>query len=248
MHPMPELTLMTWRDVEAYLERSRLILIPIGSTEQHGPNGLLGTDRITAEAIARRVGDHIDALVAPTISVGMALHHLAFPGTISLRPETLIAVIRDYVWSLHHTGFRQFLFINGHGGNIATGRAAFSGIREQLADAVLEWRNWWEDSPEIDRLVAEYFGDRHGSHATPSEISMTMAVYPGAVRPIEGPMELESCRPRGIPGSARFREIYPDGRIGSDPSLSDPEPGEALLAAATRRISAVATSLTPEIA
>ena len=87
------LELLTWREAERYLERSRLILLPIGSTEQHGPNGLLGTDFITAETVAHQAAGLIDALVAPTIPVGMALHHLAFAGSMSLRPETLAAVL-----------------------------------------------------------------------------------------------------------------------------------------------------------
>ena len=75
-----QLQLKTWRFVEDYLKDKTGIIIPIGSTEQHGPIGLIGTDAICAEVIARGVGDATGALVAPTISVGMAQHHLAFPG------------------------------------------------------------------------------------------------------------------------------------------------------------------------
>ncbi|HEX2890383.1 creatininase family protein, partial [Vineibacter terrae] len=75
------LQLVTWPDVEQYLKTSTGIIIPIGSTEQHGPNGLVGTDALTAEFIAQGVGDKTGALVTPTISVGMAQHHLGFPGS-----------------------------------------------------------------------------------------------------------------------------------------------------------------------
>src|SRR5690349_8858776 len=118
----------TWSEVEAYLRRSRGIIVPIGSTEQHGPNGLIGTDAICAEVIAEGVGEAADALVAPTIAVGMAQHHLGFAGSMTLRPTTLIAVVRDMVESLMRHGFDRFFFINGHGGNIATVTAAFSEI------------------------------------------------------------------------------------------------------------------------
>jgi hypothetical protein len=80
-----QLALCTWQEVEAYLKRSTGIIIPIGSTEQHGPNGLIGTDAICAEVFAREVGKQADAMVAPTISVGMAQHHLAFPGSMTPR-------------------------------------------------------------------------------------------------------------------------------------------------------------------
>src|SRR5512139_1750312 len=110
------LHLITWLEVETYLNHSKGIILPIGSTEQHGPTGLIGTDAICAEAIARGVGEATQAMVAPTINVGMALHHMAFPGSISLRPSTLILVIRDYLMSLAKAGFTKFFFINGHGG------------------------------------------------------------------------------------------------------------------------------------
>ncbi len=69
------LQLSTWPEVEAYLTSSPGIIFPIGSTEQHGPTGLIGTDAICAEAVARGVGEATGALVGPTINVGMALHH-----------------------------------------------------------------------------------------------------------------------------------------------------------------------------
>ena len=86
---------------------SKGIILPLGSTEQHGPTGAIGTDAITAEAIALAVSKQTGVLVTPTQSYGMAEHHLGFPGTMSLQPLTLLKVIHDLVLSLAKNGFER---------------------------------------------------------------------------------------------------------------------------------------------
>jgi creatinine amidohydrolase len=226
------LHLSSWPEVETYLQKSSGIIIPIGSTEQHGPTGLIGTDAITAEGIAIEVGNLTNALVAPTINVGMALHHADFPGTISLRPSTLILVIRDYLTCLARSGFTKFFFINGHGGNIATLKAAYSELYAHLADLKIpnadrvecQTANWFM-SGSVYRLAKELYGDREGSHATPSEVAVTQYLYPDAIKSVLlDPKNLS--QERKILGAADFRRRYPDGRMGSDPSLATPEHGK----------------------
>lgn len=237
-----QLHLQTWEEVEAYLKRSKGIIIPIGSTEQHGPNGLIGTDAICSEVIGRRVGEAAEALVGPTISVGMAQHHLGFAGSVTLRPTTLIAVIRDYVVSLSRHGFERFYFLNGHGGNIATTGAAFSEIYAESSmmrpgsntPAIrCRLKNWWEN-PGVKAISAELFGDREGSHATPSEVSVTQFAYPEAIkRKGMGPI---GPKQRNFADADDYRRLFPDGRIGSDPTLASPEHGARLVEAAVRDI------------
>ncbi len=230
-----QLHLSTWSEVESYLKRSTGIIIPIGSTEQHGPNGLVGTDAICAEVFAREVGKVADAMVAPTLSVGMAQHHLAFAGSMTLRPSTMIAVIRDWVASLSRHGFDRFFFLNGHGGNIATTTAAFSEI---YADASLAppghnvpsirctIKNWWE-APSARRLSNSLFPGEEGSHATPSEVSVTFHAYPEAIKQAE--MSPRVAPQGGFTDAADYRGRFPDGRIGSNPALATAAHGKTIM-------------------
>ena len=232
----------TWLEVEAYLTRSQGLIIPIGSTEQHGPTGLIGTDAICAESIAQGVGEATEAIVAPTINVGMALHHTAFPGSISLRPSTLILVIRDYLTSLARAGFTKFFFINGHGGNVATLKAAFSESYQVLADLNLpnadrvqcRLANWYMCG-SVYKLAHELYGNQEGSHATPSEVALTQYVYPDSIK--QAPLAPEVASGHSIYGAIDFRRKYPDGRMGSNPALATPEHGKQLYELAVKELS-----------
>jgi creatinine amidohydrolase len=228
-----QLHLQTWPEVEAYLQTSRAIILPIGSTEQHGPIGVIGTDAICAEIIARGVGEAASALVGPTIGIGMAQHHLGFPGSITLRPSTLIAMLRDIVESLARHGFERFYFLNGHGGNIATLAAAFSEIYAarslspagSVAPVKCRLRNWWQGQG-VGQLARELYGDAEGSHATPSEVAVTQFAYPEAIKSAAlDPV----IAPRGdFSDAADYRQKFPDGRIGSNSALATPEAGRRL--------------------
>ena len=236
------LHLSTWSEVEAYLNQSQGIILPIGSTEQHGPTGLIGTDAICAEVISKGVGETVQALVVPTINVGMALHHTGFPGTISLRPTTMIQVIRDYIVCLTKAGFTKFFFINGHGGNIATLKAAFSETYAHLADLNIinaeqvkcKVGNWFMCS-SVYKLAKELYGNEEGSHATPSEVALTQYIYPEAIK--QAPLSEDVASGYPIYSAADFRRRYPDGRMGSNPALATPEHGKQFYELAVKELS-----------
>ena len=228
------LQLRSWPEVEGYLERCKGVIVPLGSTEQHGPTGAIGTDALTAEAVALEVGRRSGVLVTPAQAFGMAEHHLGFPGTISLQPSTLLAVLHDLVLSLARHGFERIYVINGHGGNIATCRAAFAqahGTATARGLAVAprlrcKLANWFM-APEAMALARELYGDREGHHATPSEIALTLHLEPSLQakqRPLPEPA------PAGpIHGPEDFRRRHPDGRMGSDPFLASAEHGARFL-------------------
>jgi creatinine amidohydrolase len=103
-----------WPEIEAYLERDDVVLLPVGSTEQHGPHLPVMTDAAEAIAVAVGAGKRAGVLVAPPVWYGWTPHHMAYPGTITLRPETLTALIEDVGQSLVHHGFKRILILNGH--------------------------------------------------------------------------------------------------------------------------------------
>ena len=226
------LHLSTWQETEAFLSRSTTIIIPIGSNEQHGPTGLLGTDWLCPEIIAHEAQKTGDMLVGPTFNIGMAQHHLGFPGTISLRPSTFIAAIGDWTRSLAGHGFEKIYFLNGHGGNVATIEAAFSELYAEASFAgrprgfAMKLKNWW-DLKGVMGLAGRQFPTGHGSHATPSEIAVTQWAYPHAIKTVAYAPQIAPTGP--IRESLDFRARYPDGRMGSDPAQASPEKGGDLV-------------------
>jgi creatinine amidohydrolase len=237
------LQLRTWPQVEEYLRGCRGVILPLGSTEQHGPTGAIGTDAMTAEAVALEVGRRTGVLVAPVQAYGMAEHHLGFPGTISLQPATLLAVLHDVVLSLARHGFERIFVINGHGGNIATARAAFAQAHGSAAArglpvaARLRCRlaNWFLAGP-VMKEARELYGDREGHHATPSEIALTLHLEPSLVTSQRALPEPATAGP--IHGPEDFRRRHPDGRMGSDPFLARAEHGARFLDLAAASLAA----------
>src|ERR1700730_8472795 len=230
------LALSTWPEIEEWLRRCTTVVIPIGSNEQHGPTGLLGTDWLCPEIIAHEVhrrGDEI--LVAPTFNIGMAQHHLGFPGTISLRPATFQAAIGDWIGSLSRHGFERMYFLNGHGGNIASIEAAFSesyahySFAAKVCPYMLKLCSWWQ-LPGIAAITDKMFPSGHGAHATPSEIAITQWAYPDSIKTANYAPQIAPMGP--IREALDFRLRPPDGRMGSDPLQASPEKGGELVALA----------------
>lgn len=220
---------MSWEEVKEYLERDDRIVLPLGSTEEHGRHLGLGTDSIEAEAIARGVGQATNVAVAPPLNYGMALSQLGFAGTVSLKPTTLIAVLEDIFRSLYRHGFRRVLVVNGHGGNTASLMSAVQMVTQDLVGLRVKNFEWWTDQ-EAYRVVIEMMGEQVGSHASPGETAFMLAVRPSAVKlnrltghdaPLKPSREITTVR--------NFVQKYPDGIMGRDPGKSTREVGEALL-------------------
>src|SRR5690625_862626 len=106
---------LTTEEAREFCAAGGVVVVPIGATEQHGPHLPLGTDFTMAHTVATKAAEQVDGvLVTPPIWTGFSPHHMQFTGTVSLRAETLMAVVRDVAESLWRHGFRRILFLNGH--------------------------------------------------------------------------------------------------------------------------------------
>lgn len=179
---------MTSAEVRSAIDAGRHdVVVPCGAVEQHGRHLPLDVDAVHAERLALEVAERLGtALVAPTIRVGVSPHHMAFAGTISLRPETFEAVYVDYCRSLAAHGFRTILCLSGHGGNFAP----LAQMEQRLDDLVGPDCQViaFSDLPRflaVWRSAVQDAGGRPadvGGHADVAETSVYCSLRPGAVR------------------------------------------------------------------
>lgn len=224
-----QLSKMTWKQVETYLENDDRIILPIGSTEQHGPRAVIGTDFLIPEKIAGRVAEQTHTIAAPAQPYGMALHHMNFPGTMPLKPSTLIQVVSDLIGALARHGFRRILILNGHGGNTATLSSALSEVCDAYLDLKVKLIAWWEP-PAVAQLLDETFGDARGMHGTPGETSLVMHLYPGVVSEESVPI-IPRIEHKFFLNRKWWRELHPDGSVNANVNLSSSAKGEKVFEA-----------------
>ncbi|HPQ37592.1 MAG TPA: creatininase family protein [Synergistaceae bacterium] len=178
------LSKMTWKDAEKTFGNSRVILLPIGSVEQHGPIGPLGTDYLIPREFAARLEERNpeDRILLPAVPYGVCPYHLGFPGTINIGDETLYAVIKGITRSLLQHGMKKFVFLNGHGGNgPALDKAALEVYQAGGLVAIVDW---WV-------LAGQINPEWMGGHGAGQETSVMMAVDPSSVNK-------ENCFPAEI--------------------------------------------------
>lgn len=233
-----QLALMTWPEVEARLEEGASIMLPCGSTEQHGPMGLIGTDAICAEAVALSAAERCDAVVAPSLSYTPAPFNTAFPGTVSLPDDLFQGVLHAVCEGLLVQGFKGVFVVNGHGANLAPAQA----VANALPPGALEVQSWWAP-PAVMALRAELYGAWEGMHATPSEVAITQALYgakpPGDATAPPRKLTAEYITAHGGDRHGppdQHRADFPDGRVGSHSALATPEAGAKLLATAAEAL------------
>jgi creatinine amidohydrolase len=171
----------TLGDVEAQLRESPKVIVPVGSTEQHGPHAPFGTDSILATEVSMRLARRINALVAPTLAYGISGDHRGYAGVPFVSPPTLTALVQDVLLSLAGGGFREIIFINGHYTNSIALSAAIMEVGDQLPAGTIAFPfNYWDALPP-DQL-AEYLSAEVGLHANIGETSAVLAVDESLVK------------------------------------------------------------------
>jgi creatinine amidohydrolase len=239
-----ELARMTSPEAGNALNVASVALIPVGATEQHGPNLAMGADFTIAGELARRVAEksHPRCVIVPAMPFGLSGHHMGFPGTISISPESFMSTCFDVVRSLSVHGLERFLFINGHQGNQAVLNVVANKIRYELGSrAAVAYL-----SAQAGDVVSKHVKTHRWGHACEIESSVAMYLAPDIVRVDQlSPGDLieeygayeDNYKPHALLAPKSFAERTRNGAFG-DATQATVEVGEEIVTTAVDRISA----------
>ena len=185
-----------WQQIEEYLRSDDRAVLPLGSTEQHAQLSL-SVDSILSEKVATDAAEPLGIPVFPVVAYGLTPYFMAYPGTISLRLETYVRIVRDILDGLKAQGFRRILIVNGHGGNQPAGSLAIEWMADNPGTAV-KFHNWW-NAPATFAKVQEI--DKVASHASWME-NFPWTRLPGIQMPTQQKPMIDL---------ARLRVMDPDG-------------------------------------
>jgi creatinine amidohydrolase len=200
---------LNWMDVEAYLKKDDRLILIIGATEQHGYLSLVSDVRIP-QALADAASQQTNILVAPPLNFGSSPYFLDYPGTLSLRINTLLDIIEDLVRSAYGQGFRRILLLNGHGGNDGA-RARLAELASQFPDLHLAWYSWWTAHSVLN--IAE-------KHQIKPAHANWLEAFPFN---IVSDLPFEDKIPPSVPGilgAKRARLVFGDGSFGGKYQVS----------------------------
>ncbi len=249
--PVEDQTEVEWRKLRAdeLRERARhdaIVIVPVGSLEQHGPHLPVEVDSLLGEAIALRVArlvaEHEPALVLPMLWTGISEHHMSFGGTVTLDGPTFAAVIEGICRSLVRHGFRRIVLFNAHGGNDNALRTITDELSPRLAVPILQFTYWHAAAEPIARILEEQTALRHACEA---ETSMMMALRPelvahdriGLVAAANRTAEVKELVGEGVYRWRSLGSMSSAGVIGR-PDAATPEKGEQLIEAIAATIAA----------
>lgn len=205
---------LAYPDIQDYLKHSDLIMIPMASTEQHGPHLPLCTDTVTALEVASRVAKINNMLYTPVVWTGYSPQHMAGPGegrgTITVRASTLSALLYDIARSLIHHGFNKLIFINGHGSNVKIIDPVLRKIRYDTGALVGFCKPYMERyTGLLEGLMENPKDETPGWHASELETSQMLAHNPDIVR-MDRAVRTLTHIPRWLPEAFKKQDGAPD--------------------------------------
>lgn len=223
---------MVWPEVESALgDGTRTAIVAVGSIEQHGPHLPLNMDTLDGDELSRRIATELgDALAAPTIRPGCSGHHMEFPGTITVPPETLMDMIRSYCRSLDEHGFEHIVLVPTHGGNFGPVTTVAPDVARELNATVIPLADLDEHMQLLNEGLSEagIEYDQDVIHAGAAETAIALAIDEGLVRGenIESGPEGDISPARLL--SEGFKSITENGVLG-DPTEATAEAGEVII-------------------
>ena len=227
---------LTWPEVESALESgTRTAVVAVGSVEQHGPHLPLIMDTLDGDELARRIAEALgDALAAPTIRPGCSGHHMEFPGTITVPPETLMDLVRAYCRSLNEHEFEHVVLVPTHGGNFAPVNAVAPDVARELDANVVVLGDLDEHVELLNEGLREAGVEYEEPviHAGAAETAVVMAVDEDLVRTDELAVGHQGDLSTARLLSEGFKSVTESGVLG-DPRKATPEAGEAILETVT---------------
>ena len=149
---------MSWLQAKEAFEKDPIVVIPVGSLEQHGPQSALGTDFLVPAYLANRIESMDNVLVAPTVNYGVCDYHMSFPGTVSIGVDGLSLILTRIALGLMSHGARRFLVLNGHGGNTPAIDSAALAVYKN--GGIMAELDWWVVVGQLDPKYAGGHGDR----------------------------------------------------------------------------------------
>ncbi len=198
---------MNWMQVEAYLQTDDRCVLPLGSVEQHGYMTLC-VDQVLAERVAQEAAAPLGVPVYPALPYGLAPYFQAYPGSMTLRVDTYVQVVRELLDGIRRAGFRKVLIVNGHGGNQPAGALAIEYGMDH-PEMRVKFHNWWS-APATWAAVQEV--DANGSHASWME-NFPWTRLPDVELPDEEKEALDMNLLRVLP-PAEVRAYVGDGNYG----------------------------------
>lgn len=173
---MLNLNELSWLDAKTYFQSNDVILVPVGSNEQHGPQNPLGTDHLIALKLAEEASKRTGVIYLPVVPIGVSPHHRQFWGTVYVKPDVFKAYIRDICLSLKPYGVHKIVVVNGHGGNTPSLRELARDLREH--GMFLSVFIWWAATK---KGLPNLFTAKERRHASAEETSMNLALFPDLV-------------------------------------------------------------------